>query len=853
MAKKKIEKKVQQKVLFVFLASCMALGLAYTISKVAFDEMLKTVDNIAKPNDKLRFVNKISRDVLLLDQIQRSDFLLTGSQLTGNHPSSADSSYSDFTQDSDLIFSNIDSLKMQYKSNRLQTLRIDSISNLLRERNKLFIAYVQVRNSLIDNSNFRNQIQNIDKLISTAPKNENTIITTQKATRRTQTTSPSGTHTSDEINEEKDDRSFLAKLFGAKKKSPEIVKKVPQEVERVIHEEMTINVDTLNEDLKGTTKNKINNAIRYLERRQQLQSSTFIDREKELAVASNLLINKIISILNEVEREAKIQVEADTQNAQMVVNKSVSKISYILLFSFIIISFLIYFILDDIRKARTNRLALEKAKEEAEYHTAAKQRFLSNMSHELRTPLQSIIGYAEQLKKSNIDNKKVEIISQASEHLLQIVNEILDYNRIISGRFVFQQKTVSISELVTEVVRTMKQHADKKDITLELNQEITGTGYVLGDPFRIKQILYNLISNAIKFTNEGGIVVNAKATEEDERTTVSFTITDTGQGIADQDIDHIFDEFELGKNHNSGENFGSGLGLSIVKSLVEEMDGIITLTSNIDQGSSFSVHLFLLSSVKAEPTLLIGPHKISMEPVKTVWVVDDDSFILELCGTILNKNKIRFKLFSTPTLLLNEPFDADLSHILMDLRMPGLSGNELRHIVKHRLSKPVTIIAFTAQALPEEQSKILSEGFEAILIKPFREAELLSVLGFSPLEKNNSTSSVHFNLGTLGYIYEDPKELSKIIDLFIKDTLEDLSKLKTAIRHESTIDAEILFHRLAGRSAQLGQEKVAFNLRKCEIDARNGEIPTQLEYAKIEKQLVSFINFLKKGNMEISA
>ena len=847
ISKKKIEKKVQQKVLFVFLASCMALGLAYTISKVAFDEMLKTVDNIAKPNVKLRLVNKISRDVLLLDQIQRSEFLLVESNAL-----SPDSLYFDLGKDSELLFSNLDSLKMQYENDTLQTKRIDFISNLLRERNKLFTAYIQVRQSLINNSNFNNQLKNINELVRTAPKNENTVITTQRSTKRTQTTAPRQIAFDGDVKEEKDDRGIFAKIFGGKKKTPENIIVAPAEIDKIIHEELTINVDTVKGELKGTVKNKINSAIQFLEERQKLQSSSFINRETDLIVAGNILINNIVSILYEVEREVKAQMDADTEKAQLVVNKSVSKISYILLFSFLIISILIFFIMDDIRKAKTSRLILEKAKEEAEYHTAAKQRFLSNMSHELRTPLQSIIGYTEQLKKSNVDNQKVEIINQASEHLLQIVNEILDYNRIISGRFVFQQKTVAISDLATEVVRTMKQHAIKKGITLDLNQEINGTGFVLGDPFRIKQILFNLISNAVKFTNKGGIVVDVKTTDENERTTVKFSITDTGQGIAEQDIDHIFDEFELGRNQNSGDNFGSGLGLSIVKSLVEEMDGIITLTSNINKGSTFSVHLYLLSSVKPEPTLLIGSRKTTLEPVKTVWVVDDDKFILELCGTILSRNNIKHTLFSSPKALLNEPFDPDLSHILMDMRMPGLAGNELRHILKHRLTKPVSIIAFTAQALPEEQSKILSEGFDDILIKPFREAELLSVLGFS-FPDHNDTSFNSSKLGSLSYIYEDPKELSKIIDLFVKDSLEDLSDLKTAIRQNSAIDAEILFHRLAGRSAQLGQEKIAFNLRKCEIDTRNGETPSHEEFATVERELLSFINFLKKSNKKILA
>src|SRR5690606_23040410 len=183
-----------------------------------------------------------------------------------------------------------------------------------------------------------------------------------------------------------------------------------------------------------------------------------------------------------------------------------------------------------------------------------------------------------------------------------------------------------------------------------------------------------------------------------------------------------------------------------------------------------------------------------------------------------------------------------VSHILMDMRMPGLSGKELMNILRKR-TESIKIIAFTAQALPEKRSKILSEGFDGLLIKPFREAELLEALGMDNIN-NQSSIPQEIELVILSFIYEDTKELAKIINLFIKDTLDDLMNLKSAIKNQNAVDAEILFHRLAGRSAQLGQDKIAFNLRKCEIDTRNGEISPISELDKIETQLLYFIDFL---------
>lgn len=822
---KRAGKIVYQKVIFVFLASCMALALAYTISKMTFDKMLDTVDSISTPNEKLRLVSKISRDILQLDQIQRSQLLLQNNTTTFETDA-----YPSYVDNSNTVFSNLDSLKQLFTNDQIQQIRIDSIGELLKERNKIFLSYIQIRKSLVDNTTFTKQIKNINELIQSSPKSD-TVVTTQTTIK---TTVP------EEAKEEKDDRGFFAKLFGVKKKQP-----TPLETAEIIKEEYSVQVESINKKPEKAAKAKIDKAIQSLEQRQRLQNSTFNSRETELTIAGNILTNNIIDILYEVEEEAKIQMELDTKNAQITVNQSVSKISYILIASFIIMSILIYLILSDIRKANTYRLALEKSKEEAEYHSAAKQRFLSNMSHELRTPLQSIIGYTEQLKKSLIPDSNIEVIHHASEHLLQIVNEVLDYNRIISGKFIFQKETVLITDVVNEVTKTLQPLANQKKLNLTVEEQLNGSGYVLGDAFRLRQILFNLISNAIKFTNEGSIVVGVKAVDYGTKTDINLSVTDTGSGISDQDLDHIFDEFEQGENHESGENFGSGLGLSIVKTLIEAMDGTIKVKSKVDQGSTFSVHLSLMSSHKLEPQDLEDRNKeMESNDLGTVWIVDDDTFILDLCSTILRNNHIKHKIFSSPQALLDEPTDPQVSHILMDMRMPGLSGKELNHILTKRISKSVKTIAFTAQALPEERSKILSEGFHALLIKPFREAELLGILGLSPIEETQRNYSTDLDLGILPFIYEDPSELAKIINLFIKDTLSDLANLKIAIKEKNTIDSEILFHRLAGRTAQLGQEKIAFNLRKNEIDTRNGEIPELKDIIEIENQLNCFIEFL---------
>ena len=830
-------RKVYRKVLVVFFASCLALGLAYTISKYTFDNMLHTVDNIAKPNDKLRLVTRISRDILQLDQNQRSEFLLSTTL-----PPSDDQSY---LADSENIALRLDSLKSLYTNDSLQRARIDSINSLLKERNKLFIAYIQVRRNLVNNSSFTSQIQNINKIIETSPKSTNIITKSSIKTKENVANSKQKEKPNEPVEKKKDNRSFFSKLFGLNKNEDKKQEVVEEEEIVPVQEELLVVTDTLRSENDKKINAEINTVIQDIKQTRQQQNARFIDHENDLIVAGNILVNSMIEILDEVEREVNFQVTLDTRNAQEVVNQNVSKIRAILITTILITGFLILLILNDIRRANLYRAELEKAKEQAEYHSAAKQRFLSNMSHELRTPLQSIIGYTEQLNTSKTD-KNISVIHHASEHLLQIVNELLDYNRIISGKFILNNEVVSISKLVNEVTDTMMQLADKKEIKLYVIDNIEKNSLVRADSFRIKQILYNLISNAIKFTEKGEVKIEANAIRGNENTEIEILITDTGIGISKEDLPHIFSEFEQGKTHQSGNHFGSGLGLSIVKSLVEEMDGAISVTSTENEGSQFKVNLILPTATEEPLAIHAINTSFKNEDVKEVWIVDDDAFILELCSTILTKNGIQHKTFSTPTALLNEPINTTLSHILMDLRMPIMPGKELRKAMVQRIKHDVKIIAFTAQALPHERNEIMEEGFNALLMKPFKEVDLLNILGKQRDQKNNTPHST--NKMTLD-LDANPIETPAIVQLFISDTLSDLADLKDAIKEAKNDVAENLLHRLAGRTAQFGQEKIAFQLRKCEIDTRSGDLTPLSEVLKIEKNLLEFITQLKEKDV----
>ncbi|MFC5283326.1 hybrid sensor histidine kinase/response regulator [Pedobacter alpinus] len=365
---------------------------------------------------------------------------------------------------------------------------------------------------------------------------------------------------------------------------------------------------------------------------------------------------------------------------------------------------------------------MEKAKEDADYNSLAKQRFLSNMSHEIRTPLQSIIGYSEIIKNNhNPQSAAVNAIYQSSSHLLYLINEILDYSRIASGKFNLKSEEFELKPVIDEVLLIMQPLAQEKSIQLLAQTNFEDNLWLKGDAFKLKQILYNLLGNAIKFTNEGFVKLHASLKPTANTTLLSINIEDTGIGISADRLNTIFDEF-VHRNSIDDNNFNSsGLGLSIVKQLVELHNGQIDIESSPNNGSIFKLALNYSSyKIKIVPLLKTEDSPVYLSKNKTVWVIDDDHLILDLCDMILTQHQIPHKIFNKPKEVIECSIDENLHYIFMDIRMPEIDDLTLFPILKKRLPSVVKFYAITAQVLQTEQKEILKIGFDGIITKPSR-------------------------------------------------------------------------------------------------------------------------------------
>lgn len=789
VSQKSFFKAIKGKIIIALLLACFALFMAWGVSKVAFKEMLLTVENITAPSERLRVVNAISRKISSLDQKQKKQAF--------NDPGN----YNKLFKESGQLRRVLDTLGALYSDDSVQLARILTIKKLLSERDKQFINYLKVRERLVNNKSFSTRVKNINALVAKgSEKADSTIVATEQKTSTT-TIYPT----------EERPKGFFNKLFG-RKKNHDLDNSF-----KIVNEEK-VKRDTIALSAEDQMTKNLERSLKVIEKEQRIKNERFLNREAILTNANNLLVSQMLDVLRKVESEVVAQIELNGVQAKNVVNTSINTINIIMLVFFLLTVLLLYLILTDITRSNKYRAELELAKDEAEYHGMAKQRFLSNMSHEIRTPLQSIIGYSEIIRKQEHPKRKdIDAIYHSSEHLLQIVNEVLDYNRIISGKFTFSEKVFDIEKLLDEVVSVMRSQAELKSLKLITEFELSGLTYIEGDPFRLKQILYNLIGNAIKFTTKGEVTLSAFFKRQGTKLHFTFMVKDTGIGLTEAECKRIFNEFEQVNSLDNEEvnKTGTGLGLTIIKSLTEQQGGRIYVKSRKGEGSVFTVYItFKFAEKPVTESLLVQPGVYK----ERIWIVDDDQLILDLCEIIFQKRQIDACLFNSPSQLLATPWDETVKYILMDIRMPEMNGITLCRTLRGKVGSKVKIYAITAQVLPDERDFLLNNGFDGLIMKPFKEEELLSVFN------NGDKEATDLDLTALKKMtFNDEEQLQRILLRFSADSLNDSNEIQEAIRKKDQDKLRLITHRMAGRIGQIGAKKLAAGFRTMEMELANNE------------------------------
>jgi signal transduction histidine kinase/CheY-like chemotaxis protein len=812
-----VTKKVIAGFLLVFIAILMALAIAH----FGFSEMMQTVDKLSEPNKKLDALNTIFQEITSLEQAQRAQAI-----------SNPRNPYKIYLEQSKAFVNKIDSLQLLDWDSTQQE-RLQEIKSILQKRNRLFLSYLKLRSRMVDNRSLTLRLDTLTKIMV----QERVAYDTSVVTTETKTIT---TYTTDSVQAAKP-KTGLGKIFGRKKNIP------PPTTHVKVEEQLSVIVDTLSVARQNKALDEVEQIILAMENEQRAESKRLITEELELIHANSLFINQLLSILHDVENEEVVQMHANNDRAGTLVSQSIWRISLLLIIFFIGAALLVYLIWVDITRANYYKEQLEKSRDEAQELSQIKQRFLANMSHEIRTPLQSIIGFAEQLKSQRkSDPEAIDAINSSSEHLLHIVDEVLDYSRISSGSFAMNNEPFMLAPLIKEVTSALHVQAERKKLNLLVDLAFPSELRIIGDAFRLRQILYNLLGNAIKFTSRGYVRLNVRTRVGKDPVQCVFEITDTGIGIRKEDIARIFNQFEQANNSISGQYGGTGLGLTIVKSLIEAQGGNLQVQSVPNQGSTFTVNL---SFQRADTDIASAPVPavIPAKPFQgKVIVVDDDTMILRLCSLVFEKNNLKHATFSDGRELLKMKVDPEVSYIFMDIRMPSINGIDLCHALRRRYSRNTKFIALTAHVFPQEQKQLLDEGFDAVMLKPFRENDLLSRIGISPSNSEDISDGVGetlLDLSSLKMMTQgDELLLHNILQQFIEETVSDIDRLSELIKSPEPGAVREVVHKLAGRTGQVGANSLSKALRGLEVRLVNGESPERIEedlrYAIVKVELL---------------
>ena len=495
----------------------------------------------------------------------------------------------------------------------------------------------------------------------------------------------------------------------------------------------------------------------------------------------------------------------------------------------------------DITKQKELEAELRKAKDDAERSNMAKELFMANMSHEIRTPMNAVLGIGSLLSKTTMNQQQsfyLKTIQTAANNLLVIINDLLDFSKIEAGKVSFEEIGFDLYDTVQNAIQVLKHKAEEKGLAIHFEFAEGIAPVLIGDPYRINQVLMNFLSNAIKFTEKGFVALTCaliQDTATDQQ--IVFKVVDSGIGISEDFLYQLFDKFAQEDRSITRKYGGTGLGMSISKQLVELMGGSIQVESKKNQGSTFEIYL---SFKKGKPNDLLLPFANEVLDTdllqgKKVLLAEDNEMNRLLATTVLGQYGILVTEARDGAEAVAAIQQQSFDLILMDLQMPIKDGFEATRQIRNELANKTPIIALTANAYKQEEERCLRSGMNDFLSKPFEEAQLMQIVAryitHSNIKPVNAQDNYSIETASEPPLYDlqkliamtkgDEGFLKKMLHLFVDTMPESVKDMQLAFDAQDWLQLGALAHRVKASLAGMGIHALKDDILLLEANAKN--------------------------------
>ena len=692
-------------------------------------------------------------------------------------------------------------------SDNSDILRTDSLIGLLREKDA---NTVRLLRTLSEANDSMISAREVEQIIA----EQDTIITQQRVQRR--------------VIARRDTVVTQPKKKGFFRRLGEVF--VPPRKDSAVQVQTTLEVATDTVLDAYNPVDSLHAKLRTVARQKKATNSVMQRRKRTLQRLDHALSARIDSLLKGYEQETLMRAREEAEYQKAVRHRSATIISGIAAGAVVLSVIFLVMIWRDVTRSNRYRHQLEEANRFAEELLASREKLMLAITHDFKAPLGSIMGYADLLSRLTVDGRQrfyLDNMKTSSEHLLKLVTDLLDFHRLDLNKAEINRVTFHPARLLEEIYVSFEPLTSAKGLSLKCEIDPELKGAFISDPLRLRQIVNNLLSNAVKFTSEGGITLTASFVPKGDSAFpgnhLKLSVIDTGKGMEPGDRERIFQEFTRLPGAQGEEGFG--LGLSIVRMLVQLLEGRIEVDSVLGKGSTFTLRVPLYPVALDNDTSALNeqPSDDSQTqiPALHILLIDDDRIQLTLTAAMLAQSGIT----SVTCLQLDELLEAlrtdTFDVLLTDVQMPVMNGFDLLNLLRASnipQAKTIPVVAVTARS-DMKREEFLQHGFAGSLHKPFTVNELLTEIGVlqADIATVDTAPSSALNFSALtAFSGDDPDAAKSILESFVVETRLNVDRLRQALETEDTDGIAAMGHKMLPLFTLLGASELVTLLKELE-------------------------------------